>query len=219
MWKAPACKRGDAFGDQRGAAIDEARRLGAVRNRLARDLVVVALVGLAEIRRVRVRNRALRTHPVQRGAGVEAAREREPDLLADGNGLQDVRHGSTWWTAESVILEYAVSDETPGTTMTDTRRSTATRHGSDGRLGLRPLHPRRRMRAPRARVVRSARQALDPAGQEPVTARRRRGQPLPLGRLVDAATRRHVGDGRIPTLNTCDVQRGRALLLPRHARA
>ena len=37
------------------------------------DGVVVGLVGLAEIRRIGVRNRALRAHPVQRGAGVEPA--------------------------------------------------------------------------------------------------------------------------------------------------
>ena len=36
---------------------------------------------------------ALRAHPMQRRARIEAAREGYADLLADGNALQDVRHG------------------------------------------------------------------------------------------------------------------------------
>ncbi len=86
-------QRRDPFGDERGAAVDEARRLRAVCQRAARNVVVVGLVGLSEIRGVRVRNRALRAHPVQRRARVEAAGEGDADLLADGKVLQDVRHG------------------------------------------------------------------------------------------------------------------------------
>ena len=88
-------QRGDAFGDERGAAIDEPRVLRAVRARAARNVVVVGLVGLAEVRRVRVRDRALRAHPVQRRARVETAGERDADFLADGKILQDVRHEGT----------------------------------------------------------------------------------------------------------------------------
>ena len=51
-----------------------------------------SLVRLPEVRGVGVRDRALRAHPVQRGAGVEAARERDADLLAGGESLQDVGH-------------------------------------------------------------------------------------------------------------------------------
>ena len=89
-------QRRDALGDERRAAVDEARRFGAVLQRAARNLVVVGLVGLAEVRGVRVRDRALRAHPVQRGAGVETAGERDADLLADGKILQDVRHELAW---------------------------------------------------------------------------------------------------------------------------
>ena len=85
-------QRGDAFGDERGAAVDEARRFRAVGQRASRNVVVVRLVRLAEIRGVGVGNRTLRAHPVQRGAGVETAGKGDADLLADGKILQDVRH-------------------------------------------------------------------------------------------------------------------------------
>ena len=92
MWKAPHCSTARPFGDELRAAVDEARLLGAVLQRAARDLVVVGFVGLAEIRGVGVGNRALRAHPVKRRAGVEAAGKRDADLLARGNALQNVRH-------------------------------------------------------------------------------------------------------------------------------
>ena len=83
------------FGDQLLAAVDQARLLGAVLQRLARDLVVVGLVGLAEVGGIGVGDRALAAHPVQRGAGVEAAGERDADLLADRKVLKDVCHVSS----------------------------------------------------------------------------------------------------------------------------
>ena len=85
-------QRGDPFGDERGAAIDEARRFRAVGLRASRNVVVIRLVRLPEIRRVGVGHRAFRAHPVQRGTRVEAAGEGDADLLADGKVLQDVRH-------------------------------------------------------------------------------------------------------------------------------
>src|ERR1700753_1288948 len=72
--------RGEAFGGQLRAAIDQAGLLGAVQHRLARDLVVVGLVGLAQVGGVGVGDRTLVAHPVQRRAGVEAAREGDADL-------------------------------------------------------------------------------------------------------------------------------------------
>jgi hypothetical protein len=42
-------QRGDAFADERAAAVDEAGLFGAVLEGLARDLVVVGFVGLAEV--------------------------------------------------------------------------------------------------------------------------------------------------------------------------
>ncbi len=75
-----------------GAAVDEAGLLGAVLERLARDLVVVGLVRLAEVGGVGVGDRALLLHPVERGGGVEAAGEGDADLLADGQRFEDYGH-------------------------------------------------------------------------------------------------------------------------------
>jgi hypothetical protein len=88
-----ALQRGEAFGSELAAAVDEARLLGAVEHRLLRYLVVVGLVGLAEVGGVRVRNGALLLHPVQRRARVEAAGKGDADLLAEGKMLQDGAHG------------------------------------------------------------------------------------------------------------------------------
>jgi hypothetical protein len=88
-----ALQRGDAFGSELGAAVDQARLLGAVAERPARDVVVVGLVWLAEIGGVGVRNGALAAHPVQGGARVEPARKGDADALADGKVLEDRGHG------------------------------------------------------------------------------------------------------------------------------
>ena len=93
MWKRAALQRGDPFGDELRAAVDQARLLGAVLQRAARDVVVVGLVGLAEVRGVGVGDRALAAHPVQRGARVEAAGKRDADLLAGGKTLENCAHG------------------------------------------------------------------------------------------------------------------------------
>ena len=87
-----ALQRRDPFGDQLRAAVDQPRLLGAVLQRLARNLVVVGFVGLAEVGGVGVGDRALGAHPVQRRAGVEAAGERDADLLAGGKTLKNGRH-------------------------------------------------------------------------------------------------------------------------------
>ena len=75
---------GDAFVCQLGAAIDQARHFGAVLLGFARDFVVVALVGLAQIGSVGKRNGALLAHPQQGCAGIKAARKSDADLLAGG---------------------------------------------------------------------------------------------------------------------------------------
>jgi hypothetical protein len=91
-----ALQRRNAFGDELGAAVDQARLLGAVVQRLARNLVVVGLVGLAQVGGVGVGHGALAAHPDQRGAGVQPAGERDADLLAEGKVLQDGGHGRSW---------------------------------------------------------------------------------------------------------------------------
>src|SRR5439155_4686397 len=58
---------------------------------------------------VRVRDRSLGPHPVQRRAGVEAAGERDADLLADGKILQDERHG----VASLALLKMGYSSRVP----------------------------------------------------------------------------------------------------------
>ncbi len=71
------------------AAVDQPRVFGAVLERAPRDAVVVGLVGLAEVRGVGVRDRSLGAHPVQCGAGVEAAGERDADFFSRRKVLKD----------------------------------------------------------------------------------------------------------------------------------
>ena len=87
-------QRGEAFGGELAAAVDQPGALGAVLHGLARDLFVVGLVGLAEVGGVGIGDRALLLHPVQRGAGVQAPGEGDADLLAGGYVLQDRRHAN-----------------------------------------------------------------------------------------------------------------------------
>src|SRR5882672_3916313 len=61
--------------DQLPPTVDEARLLGAVFHSPLRDLVVVGLVGLLQVRGVAVRDGALLAHPVDGRAGVESGRE------------------------------------------------------------------------------------------------------------------------------------------------
>ena len=86
---------GNAFMHQLGAAIDQPRILGAEIHRLARDLVIIGLVGLAEIGGIGVDLGALLLHPEQRGAGVEPAGKRNADLLTLGQALQNRGHGGS----------------------------------------------------------------------------------------------------------------------------
>ena len=85
-------ERGDAFANQRAAAVDEACLFRAVFEGLARNLVVVGFVGLAEVGRVGVGDGALLLHPVQGGGGVEPAGEGNANLLADGQGFENYGH-------------------------------------------------------------------------------------------------------------------------------
>jgi hypothetical protein len=87
-----ALQRREPLGHQLGAAIDKARLLGAVLPRAPRDVFVIGLVRLPEVRRIRVWNRSLRAHPMKRGARIEAARKRDANFFAGGNALKDRRH-------------------------------------------------------------------------------------------------------------------------------
>jgi len=92
-------QRGNAFGGELGAAVDQAGLRGAVFHRLARNLVVIRLVGLAEVGGVGVRDGALELHPVQRGAGVQAAGKGNADFVADGEVLKNGGHEGSWCSA------------------------------------------------------------------------------------------------------------------------
>ena len=81
-----ALDRRDAFECELAAAIDEPRLLGAVLDRLPRNGVVVGFVGLAEVCRVGVGDRAFRAHPMERRGRVETTGERDADLFADWEG-------------------------------------------------------------------------------------------------------------------------------------
>ncbi|KAG1247123.1 hypothetical protein G6F65_020329 [Rhizopus arrhizus] len=82
----------DAFGHQLRAAVDQAGVFGAVGQGLARDLVVIGLGGLAQVRGVGVRDGAVIAHPQERCAGVEAAGKGDADLLAGGKVREDSGH-------------------------------------------------------------------------------------------------------------------------------
>ena len=86
-----ALDRSNAFGHQLGPAIDQPRLLGAIRQRLARNLVVIAFVRLAQIRRVGTGNRPFGTHPVHGSAGVQPPGKSNADAFASGKLLQDGR--------------------------------------------------------------------------------------------------------------------------------
>jgi hypothetical protein len=85
-------ERGDAFANERAAAVNEAGLFCAVFEGRARDGVVVGFVGLAKIGRVGVGDGALLLHPVQGGGGVEPAGEGNADFLADGQGFENYGH-------------------------------------------------------------------------------------------------------------------------------
>jgi hypothetical protein len=80
--KRAALQRGNPLGHQLAPAIDQPRFLGAVLEGLARNRLVIRLIRLPEVGRVGKRDRALVPHPVQRSAGVQAARERDAHLFA-----------------------------------------------------------------------------------------------------------------------------------------
>ena len=91
--ESPGLNGRNAFSDELRTAVDQARLLGTVLERAARNRFVVVLIGLAEVRRVGVRERALVLHPAQGCRSIETARKSDADLLADGNTLQNrLRH-------------------------------------------------------------------------------------------------------------------------------
>src|SRR5262245_18322694 len=81
-----------ALGNELMAAIDEPRFFGAVLLRAHWDLIVIRLVGLAEVCCVRVRDRSLVAHPVQRIAGIQPVAKRDPDFFPNRHALQDSCH-------------------------------------------------------------------------------------------------------------------------------
>ena len=90
--KRPGLNRRESLRDQLGAAINQSGVLGAVLHRPARNVIVIILVRLSEIRGVGVRNRPLLTRPVERRAGIETTRKGDTDLFADWKRFENVSH-------------------------------------------------------------------------------------------------------------------------------
>ena len=88
----PTLQSGQAFTNQLLAAIDQARLFRAILQRAARNVVVIRLVGLAEIGGVAVRDRALLPHPVNSRARIEPAGKSDADSFADRQRLKDICH-------------------------------------------------------------------------------------------------------------------------------
>ena len=93
MWKAPHCSAARPSATSCVAAVDQPRLLGAVLQRPARDR------RRSRARRAgrgwrcrRTGSRPSRASSATRGAGVEAAGERDADPLADGEGGEDGAH-------------------------------------------------------------------------------------------------------------------------------
>ncbi|OIQ70772.1 hypothetical protein GALL_476150 [mine drainage metagenome] len=87
--KRAALDGGNAFVRQLAAAVHQPRLLGAVGQRLARDVVVIRLVGLAQIGGVSVGQGTFELHPVQGGTGVKSARKGNTDFLTHGYVLKN----------------------------------------------------------------------------------------------------------------------------------
>lgn len=92
MWNAPHVSAAEALLDERGAAVDQAGELGAVRLGAARHRGDVGLVVLADVGGVGAGDGTLVAHPRDRDRGVEAAREGDADAFAGGQGGEDLRH-------------------------------------------------------------------------------------------------------------------------------
>src|SRR5690606_23582118 len=90
-----ALERGNALGGQLAPAVDQPREFGAVEQGLARNLLVVGLVGLAEVRGVGKGNGALVAHPAERGTRIEPSREGDSDFLSDRQTLKDIGQGDS----------------------------------------------------------------------------------------------------------------------------
>ena len=86
---------GNTFVDQLRAAIHQPGFFAAELERLARNLVVVGLVRLAEVGGIGKDARAFLLHPEQRRTGVETARESDTDFFAFGQAFQDRTHGAS----------------------------------------------------------------------------------------------------------------------------
>ena len=90
--KRTALQRDQALVNQRLAAIDQPRAFRAVRGGLLRNVVIIGLVRLREIRRVGIGNRAFVTHPGKGSRGVEATGKGDANLLADREREEDFAH-------------------------------------------------------------------------------------------------------------------------------
>src|SRR5471032_967878 len=82
----------NAFGHELRPAVNQPRAFCAVLYRPTGNLIVIILVGLAQVSGVSERYRAFEAHPMQRRAGIEAAGERDSDALLDGKIFENGGH-------------------------------------------------------------------------------------------------------------------------------
>ena len=83
----------NAFGHQLRAAVDQTGVFGTVLHRAVRNRFVIVLIGLTQVSRIGIRQSTLVLHPAQSCRGIQTTGERDTDLFADGNALQNrLRH-------------------------------------------------------------------------------------------------------------------------------
>jgi hypothetical protein len=92
MWKRRTAAR-RCLRRRAGAAVDQARLLGAVLERPARDVVVVGLVGLAEVGRVGVGNAPLPRIQCSAALVSRPPEKAMPTRSPTGKVLKDRGHG------------------------------------------------------------------------------------------------------------------------------
>ncbi len=88
----PRLQCGDAFANERAAAVDQAGLFGAIVEGRAWDGLVVGFVGLAKVGSIGVRDGALLLHPVQGGRSVQPAGEGDADFLPGGQRFENYGH-------------------------------------------------------------------------------------------------------------------------------
>src|SRR5476651_321918 len=92
----------NALGNELRPAVNQPRAFCAVLYCSTGNFIVIILVGLAQVGGVRERYGTFEAHPMQRGAGVEAAGKRDSDALLDGKAFENGGHDGIVWLRSGV---------------------------------------------------------------------------------------------------------------------